>query len=342
MEIVLLVAGIILLILVTTDLLTTILRMSGGGLISNFVSQYMWNLMFWLSKKNARSKFLNLAGFFILIGLVLTWLLLIWIGFSLVYLSNFDSVVDASTQFSVGTIENIYFVGYTLSSLGNGDLKAGSDLWRIVTNIMSFYGFFFITLTITYILPVLDAAVKKRTLSAYIYQLGKTPDEILINGWNGKNFDVLYNHIENLHLLILEHSERHLAYPVLHYFHSRFPKYAAPLNLAMLDEVITIQEAFQLDKSDKAYNWNILRQSLNSFLDIIIKEKPENGEDVPAFPYREKLNSIPFSASEEEEQNKLDSLRDRRKLLLNLIERDGWDWEDLTVNKSEEKDWPHK
>lgn len=339
MSIILLIAGILILVLITTDLLTTILRMSGGGLISNFISHYMWNLIFWLSKKNARSKFLNLAGFFILIGLVLAWLLSIWLGFSLIYLSDMNSVVDATTGFSKGTIENIYFVGYTLSSLGNGDLKAGNDFWRIVTNIMSFYGFFFITLTITYILPVLDAVVKKRTLSAYIYQLGKTPDEILKNGWNGKSFNALYNQIVNLHLLILEHSERHLAYPVLHYFHSRFPKYAAPLNLAMLDEVITIQETYQLDKSDQAYNWNILRQSLDSFLDIFIKEEPKKDKDVPAFPYREKLSSIPFSASEKEEHKKLDNISERRKLLVTLIERDGWGWEDLTSNNSEENDW---
>ena len=339
MSIILLVAGLLILIFVTADLLTTILRMSGGGFISNFLSKHIWNLMFWLSKKNGRSKFLNLAGFFILMALVISWLLIIWLGFSLLYLSDFDSVVDASTGFSEGTIEVVYFVGYTLSSLGNGDLKAGSDLWRIITNIMSFYGFFFITLTITYILPVLDAAIKRRTLSAYIYQLGKTPDVILKNGWNGKNFDALYNQIENLHLLILEHSERHLAYPVLQYFHSRFPKYSAPLNIAMLDEVISIQETYQLDKSNEAYNWKILRQSIDSFLDIFIKQEPDGDKEAPPFPYQEKLNFIPFSASEEEEQKKLEDLSDRRKLLLHLVERDGWNWDNVTENKSDEKDW---
>lgn len=339
MSIVLLIAGISLLIIVTTDLLTTILRMSGGGLISNFVSKNVWNLMFWLSKKNGLSKFLNLAGFLIILVLVVSWLLIIWIGFSLLYLSDFDSVVDAATGFSEGTIEVIYFVGYTLSSLGNGDLKAGSDFWRIVTNIMSFYGFFFITLTITYILPVLDAAIKRRTLSAYIYQLGKTPDEILKNGWNGKNFDALYSQIKNLHLLILEHSERHLAYPVLQYFHSRFPKYSAPLNIAMLDEVISIQETYQLDKSNEAYNWNILRQSIDSFLDVFIKQEANEDKKAPPFPYQEKLDFIPFLASKKEEQKKLEDLSKRRKLLLHLVERDGWDWDNLTKNKSEEKDW---
>lgn len=200
--------------------------------------------------------------------------------------------------------------------------------------------FFFLTLTIKYILPVLDAAIKRRTLSAYIYQLGKTPDEILKNGWNGKNFDALYIQIENLHLLILEHSERHLAYPVLQYFHSRFPKYSAPLNIAMLDEVITIQETYQLDKSNEAYNWNILRQSIDSFLDIFIKQEPLKEKEAPAFPYQEKLDFIPFSASKKEELKKLEELSTRRKILLHLLQRDEWDWDDLIENKSEEKDWP--
>lgn len=120
MSIVLLVAGILILILVTADLLTTILRMSQGGLISNIVRKHIWNLMLWLSNKNGHSKFLNPAGFFILLILMLFWFLMIWMGFSLLYLSDYDSVVDVATVFSENTIEVIYFVDYTLSSLGNG------------------------------------------------------------------------------------------------------------------------------------------------------------------------------------------------------------------------------
>lgn len=330
MEVLFLILGIVIILLVTVDLLTTTLRMGGGGFISTFVSKWTWNLFFFMAKKDAKSHLLNLAGFFILIVLILTWLILIWSGYSLIYLSDLDSVVESSGEIPANTVGNIYFVGYTLSSLGNGDLKAGTDFWRIVTNIMSFYGFFFITLTITYILPVLDAAIKKRTLSAYIFQLGKTPDEILKNGWNGENFNMLYDQFKNMHTMVLDHTERHLAYPILHYFHSQNAKYAAPLNLALLDETITIQEIYQLDKSTAAYNWKILRQSIDAYLDVLGKSDILDSKEAPPFSYRHKLQSFPISISEDEEHQKLLEFKKRRKIWVSLIEKDGWDWDDLT------------
>ncbi len=330
MELLFLILGIVIIVLVTIDFLTTTLRMGGGGFISSFVSKAFWNMMFWLAKKDARSPLLGLAGFFILIKLITTWLLLIWIGFSLIYLSEVNSVLEASSEIPTNTVGNIYFVGYILSSLGNGDLKAGSDFWRIITNLMSFYGFFFITLTITYILPVLDAAIKKRTLSAYIYQLGKNPVDILKNGWNGENFNMLYDQFQSMHTMVLEHTERHLAYPILHYFHSQRAKYAAPLTLAILDETITIQEIYQLDKSTAAYNWKILRQSIDAYMDVLSRSETKGDQEDPPFQYRHKLQSFPISISENEEHQKIENLSKRRKSWARLINRDGWEWEDLT------------
>ncbi len=330
MELLFLISGIVVIVLVTIDFLITTLRMGGGGFISSLVSKGLWNMIFFLAKKNAKSPLLSIAGFLILIKLITTWLLLIWLGFSLIYLSDANSVLETSNKIPTDTVGNIYFVGYILSSLGNGDLMAGSDFWRILTNLMSFYGFFFITLTITYILPVLDAAIKKRTLSAYIYQLGNNPVEILKNGWNGENFDMLYDQFKSLHTLVLDHTERHLAYPILHYFHSQHPKYAAPLTLAILDETITIQEMYQLDKSTAAYNWKILRQSIDAYLDVLSNSEAPGDQENPPFPYRKNLQAFPVSISENEEQQKIEKLSKRRKRWARLIKNGGWEWEDLT------------
>ncbi len=194
MELVFLIPGILLLIVVTIDLVSTILLMSGGGIISNLISKGIWKILYRLSHRDARSSLLRKAGIVILVAIFFTWIFLIWTGFSLIYLSDIDSVIDTSTEEITNTIGKIYFVGYTISSLGNGDLKSGSDPWRIFSNVMSLYGTFFITLSISYLIPVLAAVIKKRALSGYIYQLGKTPLEILKNGWNGKDFSILYSH----------------------------------------------------------------------------------------------------------------------------------------------------
>lgn len=335
MNLILLISGIILIILVTIDLLATIILMNGGGMISNFISKGIWKIFYTLSNKNARSTLLSKAGLVILMSLFATWIFLIWMSFSLIYLSDPGSVVETSTEAYTNNVGKIYFVGYTISSLGNGDLKSGSDTWRIFSNMMSIYGTFFITLSISYLIPVLDAVIKKRALSGYIYQLGKTPEEILKNGWNGKDFRILYNHLNSLHTMILQHSERHLAYPVLHYFHSTIPKYSAPLTFTILDEAISIQETFEIDKSRYSMNWRILRETLNTFIDVQRKFNTTAKISEPPFNYRERLTGLPVNTSSDEIKNSIKGLAERRQLLHGMIIRDGWDWDDVVEPERE-------
>ncbi|MDT0645110.1 hypothetical protein RM545_00265 [Zunongwangia sp. F260] len=328
MSTLLIVIGVIVITLVTIDMLSTILRMSGGGFISNFAAKGIWKTIFALSKRNGHSPILSHAGFFIVISLFVIWIGLIWMGYSLIYLSSASSVVDTATLLPSNWVGKIYFVGYTLSSLGNGDLKSGGDAWRILSNVMSLHGTFLVTLSISYIIPVLDAVIKKRTLSAYIWQLGRTPEELIRNCWNGKDFSILHDQFQSLHTMILEHSERHLAYPVIRYFHSNELKYSAPLCMAILDEVVTIQEVYEIDKSDKAYNWKILKKSLNSYLDILSSSYVQPTDDAPPFNYSDDLNFSELT-SDKKHKEILEESGIRRKYLAGSVKEDGWAWEDV-------------
>jgi len=270
----------------------------------------------------------------IIIVLFTTWILLIWLSFSLIYLSDPGSVVDTSTELNSNLVGKFYFVGYTMSSLGNGDLKSGSDAWRIFSNVLSLYGTFFITLSISYLIPVLDAVIKKRALSGYIYQLGKTPLEVLKNGYNGSDFRNLYTHFNNLNTMILEHSERHLAYPVLHYFHSTTQKYSAPFTFTILDEAISVQYTYKVDNTSNSLHWDVLRRSIDSFIDVLGNYNITNQISHPPISYEEVFDSLPVHASPLEINQTLKNLEGRRKSLHGMIKRDGWEWEDVIKNKT--------
>lgn len=336
MDIVFLISGIILLIAITVDITSTILLMNGGGIISNLVSKGLWKILFNLSNKNAKSPLLSKAGLLIMISLFASWILLIWMSFSLIYLYDTGSVVDTATEVNANSVGKIYFVGYTISSLGNGDLKSGSDSWRIFSNIMSMYGTFFITLSISYLIPVLDAVIKKRALSGYIYQLGKTPEEIIKNGWNGEDFSILYSHFNNLYTMILQHSERHLAYPVLHYFHSTTRKYSAPLTFTILDEAISIQQTYKIDKSANAFNWQVMRETMDSFIDVIKEFDTTAKEPEPQFAYKSNLPDLPITREQDEINKAVSKLAERRKILHGMVVRDGWKWHDVLQTDSKE------
>ncbi|MDT0651312.1 hypothetical protein [Autumnicola edwardsiae] len=319
--------GISLLIAVSIDIIKTVIFIDGSGTFSKFLAAGIWQIFYFIGGKKGSSKVLTFAGGTILIVLVLFWILMIWGGYSLIFLSDPDSVVDTTTKKPASTIGNIYYVGYTLTSLGNGDLKSGSDFWRIISNIMGISSMFFTTLGISYVLPVLQAVIAKRSLAIYITKLGRTPNQIIKKGWNGKSFSALYDRFTTLENMLLQHSERHLAYPVLHYFHSNYKDYSAPLRLAALDEAITIQEIFELDKTDQAYNWNALRGAMDNYIVRLDNTFTGSPDKAPPFPYENPLNNSTVLENGKEEE--LRQYQQRRCKLLGLINKDGWEWEDL-------------
>jgi hypothetical protein len=192
---------------------------------------------------------------------------------------------------------------------------------------MGISSMFFTTLGISYVLPVLQAVIAKRSLAIYITKLGRTPNQIIKKGWNGKSFSALYDRFTTLENMLLQHSERHLAYPVLHYFHSNYKDYSAPLRLAALDEAITIQEIFELDKTDQAYNWNALRGAMDNYIVRLDNTFTGSPDKAPPFPYENPLNNSTVLENGKEEE--LRQYQQRRCKLLGLINKDGWEWEDL-------------
>ncbi len=326
--------GISFILLTVIDIFQTVIQIGGGGVMSKFFSEHLWKFFVWIAGGDPQSKILAYAGGFILASLFFFWIILLWAGFSLIYLSEEAAVVDTNSGRMVSTVGKIYYVGYTLTSLGNGDLKSGSDAWRLMSNFMGITSMFIVTLSISYLLPVLQAALSKRVLAKYINQMGDNPQEILIKGWNGKDFSLLYNRMRTLDAMILKHTENHLAYPILHYFHAERREFSAPLNLAKLDEALTCIQIFELDPSATRYNWQFLRKSLDDFVEMAKRSYVQPEKEAPpfhidllasSFPQIEKLNEgLPVIQSD---------LNERRKLLLGLVQKDCWKWTDVYRTK---------
>jgi hypothetical protein len=127
-------------------------------------------------------------------------------------------------------LEKLYFVGYCLSTLGLGDYIPPSDRWRIATNLVSFSGLGTITLAITYIIPVLSAATEKRQLADLLHDL--FPSQTSTDGP-----DRLFERLDNTVWPQLNlHTERHLAYPILHNFSTRKKENSLALGLMKMHE----------------------------------------------------------------------------------------------------------
>ncbi len=270
LSVLLVIVGSALVYLAVSDFAVTAFVPTGEGRVTALTGKGIYNLMQKLAGHNGRNPLLNYIGLVAIFTIIITWILLLWAGFTLIYVADANSILVGEDKGPADIYEKIYLVGFTLSTLGMGDFVPGNDFWRIFTSAMSFVGMVTVTMSISYLVPVLSNAIHKRSLSLQISSLGATPEEIVINSYDGKDFSSATNALSDLSAEIFLYTQNHLAYPVLHYMHSNTPSENIALKLTALDEALTIfifhvPEALQPD----ALQMQSVRRAITAYLTTI-------------------------------------------------------------------------
>ena len=336
MSFLLLISGFILLAVVSSDVLVTTLTFKGGGFLTDRFSSWLWQIAIKMHQYKSNHRQLSIVGLFLILGMLVLWYLLTWTAWSLIFCSFQDAIMNSSDQEPASIWGRIYFTAYTITTLGRGDYLPQDTIWHLLTGLAAANGFFLVTLSIAYLFPVISAATKKRILAVYLSSLGGTGDEILARAWNGKDFGNLDQHLIALTPLISELSEQHLAYPVLHYFHSRERSRSLPLSIAALDEAMTLLQYAVLEnyRPDPA-SVNPLRRACAAFLQTLKSAYLEPSNHEPTLIPLELLRNtgIP-TVSDRSFKNATSHINQRRKLLLALIRNDGWSWNSIASSKT--------
>lgn len=275
-----------------------------------------------------KPRLLNFAGLAVVCLTLLQWVLLVWTAFTLIAASDQASFLNAQTKVPASLPEKIYVVGYSLATLGNGDYVGGTPTWKVFIAFMAFIGITVLTVMITYLVQVLSVVTTKRIFSSTVSSLGKTPEELLLNAWNGQNFSSLNHHLLHLGNQITTLAEKHLAYPVIHYYYSDAPDKSLPVTIAVLDEALTI-----LYSSISKEHWpdhlilQSTRNSIGSFLDTLKSNFVGASEMPPPAPLLRKLGekNVPINETERASIAN-DDLQQRRKLLFGLLQDEGREW----------------
>lgn len=231
-------AGLVLVGLVLVDLLWTTLSAAGGaGPVTARTSTLAWRLV---KGRPRKAEGRRASGVTVVVAVLVSWIALLWAGWALAFSASDQAVVASTGGQAASVVARAYFVGYTVFTLGNGDFKPGGPVWQIATVAATGSGLVLITLAITYLVPVTGAATTRRSLAGYIASLGPTPEQIVARSWNGRDFHGLVGHLETLAVQIHEAGQRHLTYPVLHFFGSSDRRTAAPVAIAVLHEALTL------------------------------------------------------------------------------------------------------
>lgn len=327
--------GVLLTVFAAFDFFYTTLSFRGAGPLTKTVTNIISSVFLFANRRTGRRIILSFSGVAHILILTCLWIGLLWIGFFLILSSSEISIVHTSTSEPANWVNRLYFSGYILTTLGNGDFKPTNGAWQMVVVVFSFSGFIFITTTISYLVNVASAVLDKRTLSLFISNLGKSAEEIVINTYSGGSFSRLVRLIPHLQKKINRLNQNHYAYPLSHYFASLSTEDSLPVNLFNLDEALTIIK-YQVDK-DPSVEDDIrpLRNAIRNFL-ITIETNfvTEFQHDKKLAPNREKLKAQNISLIDEPSFSEEDTstIQQRRYLFYGFLKSNGWNLDDIHLD----------
>ena len=272
---------------------------------------------------------IGLAGLVAIISTLLTWTIMVWAGWALIFSSYTYALVDANTKQPADEWARIYFAGYTIFTLGLGDYKPIGAFWQIATSVAAGSGFLMFGTALAYLMAVVPAATQKRQLAVVIWSLGKSPDDIILRAWNGVDSTALSPHLISLIPMLALMGESHLSYPILHYIHSTKRSASLAVSVASLDEALTILECgLQRGCSLDLPSLGAAREAITEFLKTLAPALITPAKDDPPPPSLKMLKDMGVPVVDDELfKQSLAGLARRRRALHALVRNEGWTWE---------------
>lgn len=319
------------------DFLATVLTVTGGGPFTGRLNTGLWWLTLRIHRRWPSHQLLAWVGPMLAGLTLLVWAAMLWLGWTLLFSGPSFAVVDAKTGQPADLWSRVYYVGFTLTTLGMGDYVPGTRVAKAATVVASANGLLLFTMAITYIVPVVSAAAQKRSLAAYIATLGRGPVPILRRAWDGRTFEAAASHFVELAPMLTAITQQHLTYPILHYFHSHGRETALPVQLAVLDETLMLlQHGVAAEARPHTFALDPARRAMAHFLTTLDRAfiHPTDSPPPPV-PLERLEESGPPTVGAPAYDSAVAAHADRRCLLLGLVDGDGWSWADVTGEASD-------
>lgn len=319
-----------LIIATTYDFYATTVTASGSGPISKRICRGLWRSFLVVHRRRRSHKLLKVGGPLMLLLLILTWFAMCWVGWLLVFSGSENAVINASTKQPATFWERVHYAGYTITTIGYGNFRAASPAAQVGSIIAGFNGLFLVTLAISYTIPVVSAAVEKRKLALVISAMGATANELMDNGQGSGDYGPLVSQTQQLNMLVAALTEKHYAYPVLHYFHAELYRNSLALNLARLSEtLIIVLFAFPDLPGDSKSQLNTSKRLIDNFVGTLAGDFTGTAFVAPKPLDCAGLKALTRSNCSPMEVEKHLEAQPERQLLLAYVRNDGWDWSDV-------------
>lgn len=313
---------------------TTVSATSPGGPVTQRFGTAIWRVLRRMAPSPG-SPVLTAAGPLIVFVMLVFWLGGLWVGWTLLFSVDPQAVAHSDTAALADGWSRAYFAGYALYTLGLGDFAPQGALWQVLTSAATINGFVLLSMSVTYLVPVVMAVSERRQHGMLLYGLGPRAQDILVAAWDGQSFEDLGPLLHEWTSTTARAAQKYLTYPVLHFFHSPTRSTALEPGLVALDEaVLLLEHGVAEGARPRPIVLGPMRASLDRFEEAAT-EFTGVATVSPPPPTLEPLRRAGIPTVDEESFRSAVAEQDvHRRVLAALVGDANWRWEDTAEIES--------
>lgn len=235
------IGGAVIIAATAVDLVLTVLHPTRSGGLSRIAMTATWRAARAAAARLHREAIVGYAGPVMMLAQLAGWVLGLWLGFALIYAGHLDQLsysprLDAGGP---GPLDALYLSGVALTTVGFGDLVAGSDALRLLSVAEAASGLAVFGAAIAYLLAVYPLVSEIRVTAR---QLACAQDhrgavELVVHGGSSR--------LQALQRDLIRLDESTQRFPILYYFHAHDPT-ASLASAIRAASLITLQLRFGL------------------------------------------------------------------------------------------------
>lgn len=234
-------AGVALLLFLFVDVFLTVFHAQGhAGPLTRMQNRVVWSAFRAAGARDSadpHDAVLAIAAPAMIVLTLGTWVVLLVIAFTLIYLPYVETFLLSPGQLGTPLWEALYYSGYTAATLGLGDMVADSQALRIVTVVEAFAGFALLSVSVTYLLAVYRELIIMKSLAANIAGYFRPGVDNIRAFARAGGRDAVARWAESVTSGLIQVMQAHFQYPVLHYFRPQEADRALPIQLIALRQL---------------------------------------------------------------------------------------------------------
>lgn len=250
------------------DMFHTIWHPSGQGSLTRLVIQLVWRGSRLVRKRREQS---SVIGPIAILGVIMTWALVIIGGWALVYWPHmaegfsFGSGLEPSQRLDL--VDSLYLSLVTMATLGYGDIVPTYGWLRLAAPVEAFIGFALLTAAVSWILQIYPALARRRSLAIHVALLQKADAAGALRGLDSSAASTLLSSLAGELIKVRVDLTQ---YAETYYFREKDARASLPAQMEYLQEIA--RAARSSARADLRLAGTVLCEAVEDYADLLGKQ----------------------------------------------------------------------